>query len=142
MVADCRSRLAVRPHAGRAVLFYSQHPNGEEDTSSLHGGSFLRYAAIAWSKHSIPSNSFGFDFFFFFVPKVDVLYFMVKNGQYVHKFIIISKISFHFSHARNQLLSSLHRQTIGYGMDHEEDSLEVQSIRNLRERMKTLILDN
>ena len=38
MVADCRSRLAVRPHAGRAVLFYSQHPNGEEDASSLHGG--------------------------------------------------------------------------------------------------------
>jgi hypothetical protein len=38
MVADCRSRLAVRPHSARAVLFYSQHPNGEEDTSSLHGG--------------------------------------------------------------------------------------------------------
>lgn len=38
MVADCRSRLAVRPHSGRAVLFYSQFPNGEEDTSSLHGG--------------------------------------------------------------------------------------------------------
>jgi hypothetical protein len=38
MVADCRSRLSIRPHAGRAVLFYSQHPNGEEDTSSLHGG--------------------------------------------------------------------------------------------------------
>lgn len=38
MVADCRSRLAIKPHAGRAVLFYSQHPNGEEDRSSLHGG--------------------------------------------------------------------------------------------------------
>ena len=38
MVADCRSRLAVTPHSGRAVLFYSQHPNGEEDTSSRHGG--------------------------------------------------------------------------------------------------------
>ena len=38
MVADCRSRLSVTPHAGRAVLFYSQHPNGEEDSSSLHGG--------------------------------------------------------------------------------------------------------
>jgi len=38
MVADCRSRLAVRPHSSRAVLFYSQHPNGEEDTSSIHGG--------------------------------------------------------------------------------------------------------
>lgn len=38
MVADCRSRLAVKPHAGRAVLFYSQFPNGEEDHSSTHGG--------------------------------------------------------------------------------------------------------
>ena len=38
MVADCRSRLAVKPHSARAVLFYSQHPNGMEDTSSLHGG--------------------------------------------------------------------------------------------------------
>ena len=38
MVVDCRSRLAVKPHAGRAVLFYSQHPNGEIDNSSLHGG--------------------------------------------------------------------------------------------------------
>lgn len=38
MVADCRSRLAVVPHSARAVLFYSQHPNGEEDRSSTHGG--------------------------------------------------------------------------------------------------------
>ena len=38
MVADCRTKLAIRPHSARAVLFYSQHPNGEEDTSSLHGG--------------------------------------------------------------------------------------------------------
>mmetsp|Transcript_24376 Transcript_24376/g.30649 ORF Transcript_24376/g.30649 Transcript_24376/m.30649 type:complete len:642 (+) Transcript_24376:200-2125(+) len=38
MVADCRSRLSIKPHSGRAVLFYSQHPNGEEDSSSLHGG--------------------------------------------------------------------------------------------------------
>lgn len=38
MVANCRSRLAVRPHNARAVLFYSQHPNGEEDHASLHGG--------------------------------------------------------------------------------------------------------
>lgn len=37
MVADCRSHLAVRPQSARAVLFYSQHPNGEEDLSSLHG---------------------------------------------------------------------------------------------------------
>ena len=38
MVADCRSRLSVKPRMARAVLFYSQHPNGEEDHASLHGG--------------------------------------------------------------------------------------------------------
>jgi hypothetical protein len=52
MVADCRSRLSVKPHAGRAVLFYSQHPNGEEDLSSLHGGcpvlSGSKWAANNW----------------------------------------------------------------------------------------------
>lgn len=52
MVADCRSRLAVRPTSSRAVLFYSQHPNGEEDTSSLHGGCPVlqgeKWAANLW----------------------------------------------------------------------------------------------
>lgn len=38
MVAQCRTRLAVRPQSGRAVLFYSQLPNGKEDKQSLHGG--------------------------------------------------------------------------------------------------------
>jgi hypothetical protein len=38
MVAMCRSRLAIRPYAGRSVLFYSQLPNGEQDGNSLHGG--------------------------------------------------------------------------------------------------------
>jgi len=38
MVAQCRSRLAIKPNSARAVLFYSQLPNGEEDRSSLHGG--------------------------------------------------------------------------------------------------------
>lgn len=38
MVAQCRSRLAVRPRAGRAVLFYSQLPSGEPDPASKHGG--------------------------------------------------------------------------------------------------------
>ena len=38
LVARCRSRLAVRPTHGRAVLFYSQHPNGAPDKSSKHGG--------------------------------------------------------------------------------------------------------
>ena len=52
MVADCRSRLAVKPHSARAVLFYSQHPNGEEDTESLHGGCPVldgeKWAANLW----------------------------------------------------------------------------------------------
>ena len=34
MVAKCRSRLAVRPHSSRAVLFYSQNPDGTPDKSS------------------------------------------------------------------------------------------------------------
>jgi hypothetical protein len=38
MVAQCRSSLAVRPNSARAVLFYSQLPNGEPDPASLHGG--------------------------------------------------------------------------------------------------------
>lgn len=38
MAAKCTSRLAVKPHKSRAVLFYSQHPNGEPDEMSKHGG--------------------------------------------------------------------------------------------------------
>ena len=37
LVAQCRSRLAVQPRHARAILFYSQHPNGEPDDMSLHG---------------------------------------------------------------------------------------------------------
>ncbi|CAJ1909421.1 unnamed protein product [Cylindrotheca closterium] len=52
LVATCRSRLAVRPHSSRAVLFYSQHPNGEVDNKSLHGAcpvlSGVKYAANLW----------------------------------------------------------------------------------------------
>jgi hypothetical protein len=53
MVATCRSKLAVRPHAGRAVLFYSQHPNGQEDTNARHGGcpvlgGHTKWAANLW----------------------------------------------------------------------------------------------
>lgn len=36
-VAQCRTKLAVRPNSARAVLFYSQHPNGEMDEFSRHG---------------------------------------------------------------------------------------------------------
>ena len=38
MVARCRSRLSIRPHSSRAVLFYSQNPDGTEDKTSTHGG--------------------------------------------------------------------------------------------------------
>jgi hypothetical protein len=38
MVAKCRSRLSVRPHSSRAVLFYSQEPDGKPDQNSMHGG--------------------------------------------------------------------------------------------------------
>lgn len=38
MTAKCKSRLAVKPHKSRAVLFYSQLPNGESDPMSYHGG--------------------------------------------------------------------------------------------------------
>eukprot|EP00559_Dactyliosolen_fragilissimus_P002478 CAMPEP_0184865724 /NCGR_PEP_ID=MMETSP0580-20130426/18819_1 /TAXON_ID=1118495 /ORGANISM="Dactyliosolen fragilissimus" /LENGTH=640 /DNA_ID=CAMNT_0027365023 /DNA_START=48 /DNA_END=1967 /DNA_ORIENTATION=- len=52
MVADCKTRLAIRPSSAHAVLFYSQHPNGEEDESSLHGGcpvlSGEKWAANLW----------------------------------------------------------------------------------------------
>ena len=51
-MAKCRSQLAVRPHSSRAVLFYSQHPNGEVDNYSLHGAcpvlSKQKYAANLW----------------------------------------------------------------------------------------------
>jgi hypothetical protein len=51
-VAKCRSRLAIRSESGRAVLFYSQLPNGEEDKASTHGGcpvlSGQKWAANLW----------------------------------------------------------------------------------------------
>jgi prolyl 4-hydroxylase len=38
MAAKCQSRLSVKPYKSRAVLFYSQKPNGELDQMSKHGG--------------------------------------------------------------------------------------------------------
>jgi hypothetical protein len=52
MVATCRSRMAIRPHSGRAVLFYSQLPNGQQDMMSTHGGCPVlegdKWAANLW----------------------------------------------------------------------------------------------
>lgn len=52
MVAKCNSRLTFRPGRAKSVLFYSQHPNGEPDKSSQHGGCPVlegeKWAANLW----------------------------------------------------------------------------------------------
>lgn len=61
MVAVCRSRFNVKPKSGRAVLFYSQRPNGEEDKTVLHGAcpvlNGTKWAANLWA-WSAPRASF------------------------------------------------------------------------------------
>jgi len=37
LAAHCRSKLAVQPAHHKAILFYSQHPDGKPDQDSLHG---------------------------------------------------------------------------------------------------------
>ena len=37
MVEQCRTRFAVAPRRGQAILFYSQTPDGALDPNSLHG---------------------------------------------------------------------------------------------------------
>jgi hypothetical protein len=49
MTAYCRSRLAIRPRKLRAVLFYSQFPNGQQDHSVLHGGCPVLNNATKWA---------------------------------------------------------------------------------------------
>ena len=48
----CRTRLAVKPKRGRAVLFYSQHPNGVHDEFAMHGACPIlngtKWAANLW----------------------------------------------------------------------------------------------
>jgi hypothetical protein len=52
LVATCRSRLSIRPHSSRAVLFYSQLPDGTADPFSLHAAcpvlNGIKYAANLW----------------------------------------------------------------------------------------------
>jgi prolyl 4-hydroxylase len=52
LTAYCRSRLAVKPSKGRAVLFYSQHPNGAQDHMAYHGACPVlqgtKWAANLW----------------------------------------------------------------------------------------------
>jgi prolyl 4-hydroxylase len=38
MSKQCESRFSVQPKKGSAIFFYSQHPDGEMDYQSLHGG--------------------------------------------------------------------------------------------------------
>jgi len=59
MVVRCRSRLSIRPHSSRAVLFYSQNPDGTPDQNSIHGGcpvlSGEKWAASKWHcRRSVP----------------------------------------------------------------------------------------
>lgn len=49
MAAQCRARLSVRPKLARAVLFYSQHPNGAEDKMSFHSGCPVLGATTKWA---------------------------------------------------------------------------------------------
>jgi len=49
MVARCRSSFSVRPNSARAVLFYSQLPNGAADPASLHGGCPVLAPQAKWA---------------------------------------------------------------------------------------------
>ena len=60
MIVECRTRLAVSPKVTKAILFYSQHPDGRLDDSSLHGGCPVihgsKWAANLWVWNSIRSG--------------------------------------------------------------------------------------
>ena len=55
LTVQCRTRLSITPHSSRAVLFYSQLPNGHVDKNSLHGACPIlngqKYAANLWYDH-------------------------------------------------------------------------------------------
>merc|ERR1712177_178204 len=38
MVVTCKTKLSIKPTNSKAVLFYSQYPNGTLDRTSIHGG--------------------------------------------------------------------------------------------------------
>jgi len=52
MVAYCETRLAIKPHSSRAILFYSQHPDGSWDPNAKHGSCPVldgtKWAANLW----------------------------------------------------------------------------------------------
>ena len=37
MLVKCRTKLTITPAKTKAILFYSQHPDGQKDTLSRHG---------------------------------------------------------------------------------------------------------
>jgi len=59
MIAECRIKFAVTPKEAKAVLFYSQHPEGRLDHSSLHGGCPVidgpKWAANLWVWNTVRS---------------------------------------------------------------------------------------
>jgi len=61
MIAKCRTRLRVQPKAGRAVLFYSQYPDGRHDKLALHGACPVVHGTkwVSW-KPSSPLSCLNF----------------------------------------------------------------------------------
>ena len=59
MIAECRIKFAVTPKGAKAVLFYSQHPEGRLDHSSLHGSCPVidgpKWAANLWVWNTVRS---------------------------------------------------------------------------------------
>jgi hypothetical protein len=102
MVVRCRSRLSIRPHSSRAVLFYSQNPDGTPDQKSLHGGcpviSGQKWAASEWHIRLTSASMY-------FVSNV------TNNLSFLPLFS--------------------YSQIFGYGTVPEEDSLVVQRIKTL-----------
>jgi hypothetical protein len=49
LTAMCRTRLTTKPKKGKAVLFYSQLPNGQEDKMALHGACPVMRDSVKWA---------------------------------------------------------------------------------------------
>jgi hypothetical protein len=49
LTAMCRKRMVVKPSKGKAVLFYSQLPNGEEDKMAIHAACPVMRDSIKWA---------------------------------------------------------------------------------------------
>lgn len=49
LAAMCQRRLSVKPKKGKAVLFYSQLPNGKEDKMAIHAACPVMRDSIKWA---------------------------------------------------------------------------------------------